>query len=142
MIEDKELEFVNSVTNYLKNKDLEKQAKNEVAYYNSEIKGLLSEVDTTEVDGHLNKHIILADGQTQVHVQLQRKSSVSTVPNVLQEVINKIGIEKAAKYIVVTETLHENALEQMFNNKELTEDDLKELTIEKVSEALVIKQKK
>jgi hypothetical protein len=75
-----------------------------------------------------------------IFFQKQHRESVCTVDNILDVIKNKLG-DKADRFIVQIPTLASNALEQMLLEGLITNTDLEEWTVTKVSTALIVKEK-
>lgn len=108
--------------------------------YKGEIKALIVDPDVFEVNGK-HKEIVLpaGDGKTQILVQLQVAESVSTVDNIIALVREKLG-EKADNFITRVEVLNSDALDMMYNQGIISEQDILDWTTTKETERLIVKK--
>lgn len=81
------------------------------------------------------------DGLNEVFIQIQARESISTVANIVDLVKQKLGT-KADAFLMVTEVLHKDALEAMFNQGLITKKDIQDWTVSKATESFIVKLNK
>lgn len=117
-------------------KDITKEKES----YKKEIKELIVDEDIFVQNGkHKEIQLPAGDGRTEILVQLQVAESVSTVDNVIALMREKLG-EKAEMFIRSVEMPHDNAIETMYNQGLITEQDVMDWTSTKETERLIVKK--
>ena len=136
--------LVGLAVEYLRYKKDEENAKKEKDKVKKKIVPEIKKPENHEKspNGHLEADLPLGDGLNNVFIQLQKRVSVAPVANALELLEQKLGKEAIEPYVVTQRVLHPNALEQLYMKEKLTAEDIEELTVERESEALIVKANK
>lgn len=109
---------------------------------NAEIKNLVIDSNIYDINGeHKEIYAPVGDGLNEIFVQVQKRTSVGYVDNIVDLVRQKLGA-KADNFIMKVEVLHKDGLEAMFNQGLITKSDISDWTTQKESESLIVKLNK
>ena len=122
-------------------KTKEKALAKEIKDKNTDIKSFTeANMDLLDVNGnHREVTAPIGDGVNELFVQVQTRKSTKPVDNIVALIKEKLGEEKAKNYINVVEVVPDNSLEAMFNNGDITKEELIDWTVTKETKSLIVK---
>lgn len=135
-----ERRFISSATSLLAVKDALKEGKADEAKYRKDVLEQLKIAPTVENGNHSEITLPSDDGGS-IFVQLQRAEKLTHVDNIVPELRKMLG-EKAETFIIKTETLLPDALENMVSMGLLSSEQAQDLVHKKTTERLIVKHKK
>jgi hypothetical protein len=136
--------LVAEAVQYLKYKTTEDKAKREKDKHKKVIMTLMHDESNHKVSskGHLEAELSLGDGLNTVFIQVQKRHSVKMVDGILDLLTERLGEDVVEPYTITQKFLHPDALEQLFHKGHITAEEIEELTVDKETEALIIKANK
>lgn len=140
--DDRLLQLAQQGANYLRLKKEDTKLAKEIKEQGDKIKTAVDDPTLYSLNGkHKEIYAPLGDGMNEVFFQLQCRESVSTVPNIVELLRQKLGA-KAEAYIMKVEVLHDSTLQSLLASGDITNDDILEWTTTKETYALSVKMNK